>query len=40
LQYFIAESDCTNEEIAQLRRLVDEADPRKKSNKKRTAGDR
>jgi predicted transcriptional regulator len=39
LQYFIAESDCTNEEIAQLRRLVDEADPRKKSTKKRT-GDR
>jgi predicted transcriptional regulator len=34
LQYFIAESDCTSEEIAQLRRLIDEADPRKKPGRR------
>jgi predicted transcriptional regulator len=30
LQYFIAEGACTTDEIDQLRRLIDQADERKK----------
>jgi predicted transcriptional regulator len=33
LQYFIAESECTGEEIEQLRRLVDEAEGQKKERR-------
>lgn len=38
LQYFIAESDCTPEEIEQLRQLVEEADRREKPPRSRRAG--
>lgn len=33
LHYFIAETDCTGEEIDQLRRLIDQADQREKRSR-------